>query len=79
LLVSNAGISEQLQIPLCPALSGCVRYQLVDAGQTAEADTRAQRSVLPALAATLEAAVLTVITILVWLPGLFHAGAGRPQ
>jgi len=36
---------EHLQIiPLCPALSGCVRYQLVDACQTAEADTRAQRS-----------------------------------
>lgn len=36
-------------------------------------------SVVPALAATLEVAVPTVFTILVWVPGLFPAHTGRPQ
>lgn len=36
-------------------------------------------SVLPALAATLEAIALTVFTLLVWLPGLLRPQAGRLQ
>jgi uncharacterized membrane protein len=35
--------------------------------------------VLPSLAATLEAVALTIFTILVWVPGLFAAHAGRLQ
>lgn len=36
-------------------------------------------SVVPALAATLEATALTIFTILVWVPGVLHPNAGRPQ
>ena len=35
--------------------------------------------VLPSLAATLEAVALSIFTVLVWVPGLFHAPLGRPQ
>ena len=36
-------------------------------------------SVVPALAATLEATALTIFTILVWVPGVLHPNAGRAQ
>lgn len=36
-------------------------------------------SIVPALAATLEATALTIFTMLVWVPGLFHPNAGRAQ